>query len=122
VGPPPSATPGFDAGPAPYPIDREGIRAAVEATMPEISDCYTDWLRQNPKLAGRMVVGFEIAPDDAGLGAVTSIELLDGGLGQPLMEGCVLNVFQDVRFEMPRGGGRVLVHYPVLFESGEDAG
>jgi hypothetical protein len=89
--------------------------------MTDIAECYESWLKQNPKLAGHMVVGFLITPDDAGTGEVTHVELLDGGLGQPFMEGCVLNAFQDIRFSQPEGGGQVLVHYPLHFESSDDA-
>lgn len=43
-------------------------------------------------------MAFTISSDDAGAGVVTHIGVLDGGLGQPFMEGCVLNAFQEIRF------------------------
>lgn len=111
-----------DANGTAYKIDRDGIRAAIRSQMPEIRECYEAWLQQNPRLQGRMVVGFEISADDAGAAEVTQVSLVDGGLGQPFMEGCVLNAFQDLRFEKPPGGGgKVTVNYPITFQL-NDAG
>ena len=112
-----------DAGATSYGLDKKGIRSAIKEKVRDIHECYEAWLEQNPRLSGSMMVAFEISPDDAGNGAVTHIEVIDGGVGQPFMEGCVLNVFQDMRFEEPPGGGRVRVLYPLYFQPrGDDGG
>lgn len=112
-----------DELPAPYEFSKEGLRGAIEEKLPEIRECYEAWQKQNPAIAGRLMVGFDIAADNSGTAEVQRIELLDGGVGQPLMEGCVLNAFQDIRFEEPPGGGRVKVRYPIdLGPGSEDAG
>jgi hypothetical protein len=104
----------------PFPLSRDGIRGAIGAKIPEVKECYEEWLKQNPKLAGRMVVGFTISADDAGTGGVSKVAVIDGGLGHALMEGCVLNSFHDLRFEAP--DGELTVHYPLAFSSDEDGG
>ncbi len=96
-------------------ISRDGIREAIASQLGEVRDCYSAWLEQNPSLAGTMLVSFEIAALDGGGGGVTRLEVLDGGLGQALMEGCVLNALADVRFETP--DGPLNVHYPLQFSS-----
>ncbi len=114
-----TATSDRDTSGTPYDFDKEGIGAAIHEKMPEIRECADAWLRQNPKLEGRMLVAFDITPDDAGTGEVTRIELVDGGVGQPFMEGCILNAFQDIRFVEPPGGGKVRVRYPIRVEGGQ---
>jgi hypothetical protein len=109
-----------DSSGTPYEFLKEGIPAAIHEKMPEIRECADAWLRHNPKLEGRMLVAFDITPDDAGTGEVTGIELIDGGVGQPFMEGCILNVFQDIRFVEPPGGGKVRVRYPIRLEDKVD--
>lgn len=102
-----------DELPTPYEFSKEGFRRAIEEKMPEIRECYEAWQKQNPGLAGRLLVGFDIAADNRGAAEVQHVELVDGGVGQPFMEGCVLNAFEDIRFEEPPGGGQVKVRYPI---------
>jgi hypothetical protein len=101
-------------------LSRDGIRGAFASQMGEVRDCYAAWLAQNPALAGTMLVGFEIAALDGGGGGVTRLEVLDGGLGHALMEGCVLNALAEVRFEEP--DEPISVHYPLMFSSSNDGG
>jgi hypothetical protein len=100
---------------------REAVRQAIEDHGPEIRECEEAWQRQNPDLAGRMIVRFDITDDDAGQGEVTHVELLEGGVGQLFVEGCVLNVFQGMRFPAPPDG-EVSVVYPVQFDAVDDGG
>jgi hypothetical protein len=99
-------------------LTRDGIRDAFQSQMGEVKDCYEAWLNQNQDLAGTMLVSFEIAATDGGGGGVTKLEVLDGGLGHALMEGCVLNALADVRFEQPEKP--ITVHYPLTFSSQQD--
>ena len=110
-----------DAG-TPYALDRDGIKGAITSKLPEIKDCYEAWLAQNAALSGRMTVAFTISADDAGEAEVTRIALVDGGVGHVLMEGCVLNVFHDLRFERPEGRDSIEVHYPLAFSNDRDGG
>ncbi len=109
-------------GGARYGITRDGIRAAVRAGVPEIKDCYEQWLRLQPTLGGKLRVTFTIDTDDGVEGKVSKVSLGDAGIGHAAMEGCVLQVFQDLRFEPPLNGS-VDVAYPIILaNSGPDGG
>jgi hypothetical protein len=111
------------APPAPrkrYAVNVDGIRAAIGSALPEIQECYEGWIQQEPQLAGRMVIGFQIGPDDAGTGGITQLSIVDGGLGHALMEGCVMNAVQNLDFDRP--DEPVTVNYPFLFSVGTDGG
>jgi hypothetical protein len=101
-----------DGGPR-FGITRDGIRAAVQAGIPEIKDCYEQWLRLQPTLGGKLKVTFTIDTEDGVEGKVSKVSLGDAGIGHAMMEGCILQVFEDLRFEPPLGG-KVDVSYPIV--------
>jgi hypothetical protein len=96
-----------------YPLTPDGFRQAIRARRDDVRDCYDGWLEQNPALSGTMVVALEISTTDGGTGGITHLEVLDGGMGHMLMEGCVLNALSDLRFERP--ASPVTLHYPFFF-------
>jgi hypothetical protein len=104
-----------------HPITATGIRSAVRASVPELRECYEGWLAQNPKIGGRLTVGFTIAtdPDDATKGKVTKVELRESDVGHVFMESCVLAVFADLAFEAPKDG-TLKVNYPLTFSNDEN--
>ena len=100
-----------------HPVTKDGIKEAVQPELPQIRECYEDWLKQNPNLAGKMKVQFtilEIPGRDRA--KIQKVEVADGGMGHLMMEGCVRNVFKGMRFETPRGG-ETRVTYPLNFEN-----
>lgn len=103
-----------------YPLDKDGIRAAVKSAIPDVKDCYESWLAMNPALGGRLIVKLTIDTDDGVEGRVTRLSLADGGMGNVAFEGCALSSFSDLRFEPPLDGP-MNVTYPLLFNSA-DAG
>lgn len=107
----------------PWPIDRDGIRGAVQEAIPQMRECYEAWVQQNPSIGGRVVVTFTIEAIQGEEGAkVVGAKVGDQGIGHAAMEGCVVNVFEDLRFERP-ADGKISVTYPVIFSNGEkDAG
>ncbi|GMU62361.1 MAG: hypothetical protein AMXMBFR34_41240 [Myxococcaceae bacterium] len=108
-----------DAG-LPFQVNKDGIKSAIGQKIPELRDCYESWLEANPSLAGRIKVSFTIAEDpETGLGGVTEIGVLDGGMDHFAMQGCVMNVLKDLHFEAPTGP--VKVNYPLSFAT-RDAG
>lgn len=107
-----------------WPLDRHGLQGAVREAIPQLRECYDAWAKQNPQLGGRVTVTFTIKPVEGEEGAkVTSARVADQGLGHLLMEGCIVQVFEDLRFERPADGQPLNVTYPLEFASGEkDAG
>lgn len=111
----------LDGGPL-FALTREGIKSAVAEGLPEIRECYEGWLQQNPALSGKMKVQFNIVEiPGRDRAKVMRVEIADGGMGHIAMEGCVRNVFKNMRFEAPRGG-EMSVTYPLSFESAPPAG
>ncbi len=104
----------------PWPLTAEGIQAAVNSQIEHIKHCYDQWLELEPDIAGSVVVTFTVAEGEGGGGEVTGLELADSELDHPFIEGCVLNVFQEMPFEPPADGGQVEIDYPLMFDSQGD--
>jgi hypothetical protein len=107
-----------------YPLDHDGIRAAVHDAMPELRQCYELWLMVDPALAGTLKVKMVLKgiPDGGPASYMDQIEVMeDAGMGHMAFEGCVRSVLSTMRFDAPEGGGTLTVHYPFTFNSGPAA-
>ncbi|MCC7384400.1 MAG: AgmX/PglI C-terminal domain-containing protein [Deltaproteobacteria bacterium] len=115
------AEPSDTAPPARWKTSADGIKGAIQASLPEIRECYEEWLKVSPSIGGKLKVSFTIGEDkdDPDGGRVREVNLGESGIGHIAMEGCVLNVFQGLSFERPEGG-QLKVTYPLIFSS--DAG
>lgn len=131
-GPPPIAPRGDGPAPAvgdvvkpgrPWPLDRDGIRGAVQEALPDLRECYEAWAKLNPTFGARVTVTFTIEPEEGKEGGkIVSAQLANQGMGHVAMEGCIVQVFEDLRFDRPKDGP-IKVTYPVEFSTGErDAG
>lgn len=92
-------------------LEKEVIRAVIQRNRNQIRYCYERELTKNPALGGRMEVEFTIGPD----GAVASTVLGASTLDSPAVEACILGRFRRMQFPEPRGGGVVMVTYPLVF-------
>jgi hypothetical protein len=96
-------------------LDRDIVRRIVRAHINEIRSCYNAGLRENPKLAGRISIAFEIGSN----GKVNSsaveatIEPADEGVGE-----CFAKAVKRWTFPKPREGATVSVVYPFELEPG----
>ena len=122
-----------------FPVSREGIRTAMRSAVPAMKACFEAWLAVNPDVGGRVAVTFRIAADAppsedvenhedvdddgasngpplAGEAGVADAVVAGGGLGNVLLDGCILNAVGDLRFTgVPAGGLKVT--YPFQFTS-----
>lgn len=96
------------------PLTREDIAGPIQRAMDVLGACYRRALSTHPDLGGKIVVRFRIAAD----GSVSEAAIHSSTLGSATVEGCVVTVFQALHFPAPRGGGVVLVNYPLLFAPG----
>ncbi len=98
---------------------REGIQAAIQENTEEFLRCFDAWLAVQPDTGGKLVVGFRIAvpegADPADGARVVGVVPEDSDLENAFMEGCVLGVFEGLRFSAPQDGGEVEVRYPLRF-------
>jgi hypothetical protein len=104
--------------------DHDGIREAMKAAIPEIRDCYEQWLQTNPELKGKMTMSFSIAPTDAGAGRVEDLSVASSEIAHLGFEGCVKNVMSGMDFATPYDDGTgepapMKVKYPLVFASGD---
>ncbi len=109
------STPRFDA-------TVTGISEAVRGALPEIKSCYDAWLKVSPKLGGRLQVAFTISPGAGGAehghGRISKTRIDNGTVGNAMLEGCVLSVFEDIRFDNP--DDEVEVVFPIIMSSSDD--
>lgn len=95
-------------------LDRSLIDEVIRRNMAQIRYCYQRELTKSPALEGKLVVKFVIAPD----GTVSSATTKTSTLNNPAVEQCVNGRFMKMQFPEPKGGGVVIVSYPLVFTSG----
>jgi hypothetical protein len=92
-----------------------GIKAAMSEARTEIQECYDAWLSANPQLAGKLLVGFVVRKNERGEVGIHETTIKDATSGNVMMNGCVANVIQGLRFEPP-ANGELKVTYPFRFD------
>jgi hypothetical protein len=98
-------------------LDAEYIQGRIRDLLPLLKECYDLALREQPDLAGRLVLHFDIVADPALGGVVesTEIERVDGGANHAALEECVRATVETQTFAPVGKGGRVSVTYPFVF-------
>lgn len=91
-------------------LDKEIIRRVVRRHINEWRYCYERELQAQQDLAGRIIVGFTIGPN----GQVLASSMTSSTVGNPAVERCVVQAVRRWRFPAPRGGGIVVVSYPLV--------
>ncbi len=94
-------------------LDPSIIDAVIKRHIQQIQYCYERELPANPKLAGKIVVNFTIEAD----GRVSTSRIKSSTIEEKRVDGCVTDRFTKIRFPQPKGGGIVVVNYPLLFKS-----
>jgi len=91
-------------------LDKEIIRRVVRRHINEWRYCYERELQSQPSLAGRIILSFTIGPN----GQVLTARMTSSTVGNAAVEQCVAQAVRRWRFPAPRGGGIVVVSYPIL--------
>lgn len=81
-------------------IDKKGVQRALRARGKAFQLCYENALKQNSKLAGKLVVEFTIGDR----GRVVDATVVNDGLGSPQVARCVIDTLKRVRFPPPEDG------------------
>jgi TonB family protein len=89
---------------------RDMIRKRVREYLPELEGVYTDAIRRNPDLRGRLLVRFRIDPS----GKIQRAESADASFRDAAFVNAVLDKIRRWTFE-PTGGRAVEVLYPFVF-------
>lgn len=93
-------------------ISKDQIRKVVRAHIGEVRDCYNQGLQRDPELAGRLVVGFEIA----GSGAVKQATIRESTIADAEVGTCIAAKVQAWQF--PAANAATTVEYPFVLEPG----
>jgi hypothetical protein len=90
-------------GPVKFSGDRAGVTAALKAAMPEIRQCYREWLKAEPNLQGKVSIEFRLsaASNDPSAGKISGLRVTDSSLSNTAMEGCVMSAFEERAFDAP---------------------
>lgn len=95
-------------------MDEVDVHAEVNRHKPELASCYGPGLAADPLLAGIVTTRFSIGAD----GAVTSSAVKATTFPHGSVESCVASTFAGMHFPAPKGGGNVVVTYPLMFNPG----
>lgn len=87
------------------------IRSKMVANMKGFKSCYEKALRQQPNLAGKVVLKWTISED----GTVKAAEVKESELKTPTAESCLIEKLQAIKFLPPDAGVESDVTYPLIF-------
>jgi TonB family protein len=91
-------------------LDSGAIASVVKSKISGIKYCYEKELKNNPKLAGKVVVNFTIGET----GEVTAYKVENSTINNAEVEQCILRMVRRWKFPPP-SGGTVNVSYPFIF-------
>lgn len=86
------------------------VARTIRARIRAIQTCYERQLRDNPTLAGRIIVRFTIQPT----GTVSGATATENGTGSPAVAACLVSTISRFRFNPGPEGGPVTFAYPFV--------
>jgi hypothetical protein len=95
-------------------VDAAAIAREIRGRRKALAACYERALKQQPTLAGKLVVRFSLTP----AGTVGAVDVDDDTLGAPDVSACIRAVVLHWRFP-PLAEGPAELSFPFLFQPGE---
>lgn len=95
----------------PKTLTNNEIDAAIQQRQPQFLRCWTQRLKDNPGLVGKMDVQFEIFPR----GKVQGVRVIDSTIEDDTMSRCIVSVLERIQFREFRGASITLT-FPLKFE------
>jgi TonB family protein len=92
-------------------FDPQIVARQIRVRIRAIQRCYERELRNNPSLAGRVMVRFTIEER----GTVSGARATENTTGSPAVAACVVNTIRRFRFNPGPEGGSVQFAYPFVF-------
>ena len=86
--------------------DEEVIRRLFETSK----RCYSEGVKRNESLEGRIVVSLDVSPE----GAVARARIAHGQMASAAVQRCILDVMRQGRFAPPGGSG-MTINVPIMF-------
>jgi hypothetical protein len=93
-------------------LDKSIIQRIIRRHVSQVQSCYEQQLIKDPNIAGRLKIKFTIGKD----GHVTTAKVEEAL--EASVDSCVAGVFRRMTFPKPKGGGIVIVSYPLVFKAG----
>lgn len=94
-------------------LARDVVENYIRRQLGSVKNCYQTRLQANPKLQGRLVLGFVILPS----GAVGQPAVTESTLGDAELNACITAKIARWQFPRPDDDGVVEVTYPVLLKT-----
>lgn len=95
------------------PLTQDDINRVIKAGSRDVRTCYSKQLETYPKLAGKIVIAFEIA----GTGTVVKATVAPGStLANDAVRNCIVERIKALKF--PATGAPTKVNYPFIFTQG----
>jgi metallo-beta-lactamase class B len=110
-----SALPPDAGAPVEGSLDKAIIQGIIQRHVNEVKGCYELGLGRRPDLFGTIEVEFTIGAS----GTVIKSVQQSSTMGDPQVEGCVVESPRRWQFPKPLDGGLVIVTYPFVFTSDE---
>lgn len=92
-------------------IDREEVRQVIKKNLKSIKTCYTEGLKNNPNIEGKIVIEWDIASD----GSVSKAGVKSSALKDEAVENCIVDKVKALKFPAPPTGNVANVSYPFVF-------
>lgn len=92
-------------------IDREEVRQVIRKNLKSIKTCYTDGLKNNPNIEGKVVIEWDIAND----GSVSKAGVKSSALKDEAVENCIVDKVKALKFPAPPTGNVANISYPFVF-------
>lgn len=94
-------------------LDRDVIAQYIKSQLGKLLSCYERQLAVNKDLGGKVSVKFVIS----GTGQVITQNIVETGMRDQTTESCMLSNISKWKFPEPKGGTKVVVTYPFLFNT-----
>lgn len=94
-------------------LSKQEVGAVIHNHLGEIRYCYDAAMLRQPKIEGKIVVKFTIAPN----GAVKNTVVESSSITEPSLAACIEGRLKKWIFPKPKSGASVIVSYPFLFRT-----
>ena len=101
-----AGAPGVSGG-----LTTEEVMSVIRTNLNQIRNCYEQTLQRSPNKSGKMKVKFVVGKN----GRVRSASVVSDSVRDGKMSACVTRVVKRWAFPTPRGGQKVDVTYPFVF-------
>lgn len=91
----------------------EEIRSKIKENVSSFQDCYTEGLKNNPKLGGKVVLDWDV--DEKGLVKRVAVKLTT--MKSDKVENCMVDKLRAITFSPAPAGQVINVTYPFKFSA-----